>query len=102
MAQFTRAGVIRQGRSAFAVLGVNATETQASIDAALTFAILWLDVCRGRQEANVLVEGLKLFLPHGTSRLVRERMANLNRDAAKWFLYELNERDDARVGNGLC
>jgi hypothetical protein len=90
-------GVIRQGRSAFAVLGVNATETQASIDAALTFGILWLDVCRGRQEANVLVEGLKLFIPHGTSALVRERMANLNRNAAKWFLYELNERDDALV-----
>ena len=88
-------GLIRQGRSAFAVLGVNATETRASIDAALTFAILWLDLCRGRQEANVLVEGLKLFVPHGTSTLVRERMANLNRDAAKWFLYELNERDDA-------
>lgn len=88
-------GMIRQGRTGFAVLGVNATETQASIDAALTFGILWLDVCRGRQEANVLVEGLKLFVPYGTSTLVRERMANLNRGAAKWFLYELNERDDA-------
>jgi hypothetical protein len=88
-------GMIRQGRTVFAVLGVNATETQASVDAALTFGILWLDVCRSRQEANVLVEGLKLFVPHGTSALVRERMANLNREAAKWFLYELNERDDA-------
>ena len=39
-------GVLRQGQSAFAVLGVNASETQASIDAALTFGILWLDVCR--------------------------------------------------------
>jgi hypothetical protein len=88
-------GVIRQGRSAFAVLGVNPTETQASIDAALTFGILWLDVCRKTQAANVLVEGLKLFLPHGTSTLIRERMANLNCEAAKWSLYELNERDDA-------
>jgi hypothetical protein len=90
-------GVIRQGRSAFALLGVNATETQASIDAALTFGILWLDVCRRGQEASLLVEGLKLFVPHGTSALIRERMANLNRDAAKWSLYELNERDDALV-----
>ena len=39
-------GLMRQGRSAFAVLGVNAQETQSSIDAALTFGILWLDVCR--------------------------------------------------------
>src|SRR5579871_2379547 len=40
-------GLIRRGQSAFAVLGVNASETQASIDAALTFGILWMDVCRG-------------------------------------------------------
>src|SRR5258707_785709 len=90
---YTR-GVIRQGRSAFAVLGVNAQETQASIDAALTFGILWLDVCRRGQATNTLVGRLKLFLPQGTFRLGRERMANLNREAAKWSLHELDERYD--------
>jgi hypothetical protein len=90
-------GLIRRGRTAFALLGVNAQETQSSIDAALTFGILWLDVCREAQAANVLVEGLKLFVPNGTSALVRERMANLNRDAAKWRLFELDERHDALV-----
>jgi len=90
-------GLVRQGRSAFAVLGVNAQETQASIDAALTFGILWLEVCRQAQAANVLVEGLKMFVPNGTSALVRERMANLNRDAAKWALFELDEGHDALV-----
>ena len=93
---YTR-GVMRQGRSAFAVLGVNARETQSSIDAALTFGVLWLDVCRQAQAANVLVEGLKLFVPNGTSALVRERMANLNQGAAKWSLFELDERHDALV-----
>ena len=88
---------MRQGRTAFALLGVNAQETQSSIDAALTFGILWLDVCRQAQAANVLVEGLKMFVPAGTSVLVRERMANLNRDAAKWSLFELDERHDALV-----
>ncbi len=39
-------GWLRQGRTAFAVLGVNQQETQSSIDAALTFGILWLDECR--------------------------------------------------------
>src|SRR3984885_12665026 len=62
---YTR-GVVRRGRSAFALLGVNAQETQASVDAALTFAILWLDVCRRGKAANTLVEGLKLFLPSGS------------------------------------
>ena len=90
-------GLLRQGRTAFALLGVNAQETQASIDAALTFGILWLDVCRRAQASNVLVEGLKMFVPAGTSALVRERMANLNRDAAKWSLFELDERHDALV-----
>jgi hypothetical protein len=93
---YTRA-VIRQGRSAFAVLGVNMHETQSSIDAALTFGILWLDVCRRARTANVLVEGLKLFVPNGSSALVRERMANLNRDAAKWSLFEFDERQDSLV-----
>jgi hypothetical protein len=88
-------GLLRQGRTAFALLGVNAQETQSSIDAALTFGILWLDVCRQVKTANVLVEGLKMFVPAGTSALVRERMANLNRDAAKWRLFELDERHDA-------
>jgi hypothetical protein len=90
-------GLIRRGRTAFALLGVNAQETQSSIDAALTFGILWLDVCRQSQGPNVLVEGLKLFVPTGTSGLVRERMANLNRDAAKWSLFELDERHDALI-----
>src|ERR1700720_2109608 len=88
-------GLIQRGSSALAVLGVNAQETQASIDAALTFGILWLDVCRQRQDPNVVVEGLKLFVPNGSSALSRERIANLNRDAAKWSLYELDQRDDA-------
>jgi len=101
-------GVLRQGQSAFALLGVNASETQASIDAALTFGILWLDVCRenphfSQKQGEVghprsfLVEGLILFVPAGCSALVRERMANLNRAAAKWRLFEFDERHDAVV-----
>jgi len=87
-------GLLRKGQSAFAVLGVNASETQASIDASLTFGILWLEACRHSSAGKFLVEGLHLFVPHGCSALVRERMANLNRAAAKWSLFELNERDN--------
>jgi hypothetical protein len=90
-------GLIRRGRSAFAFLGVNAQETQSSIDSAVTFGILWLEVCRQRQGASLLVEGLKLFVPRGTSTLARERMTGLNRQAAKWRLFELDDRDDALV-----
>ena len=86
-------GLLHRGQSAFAVLGVNAQETQGSIDAALTFGILWLDACRIAKAGKFVVEGLKLFLPAGASALTRERMGHLNA-AAKWQLYELEERDD--------
>jgi hypothetical protein len=102
---YTR-GVLRRGQSGWAVLGVNEKETQASIDAALTFGILWLDVCRQNPHFSqrqgeaghprtFFVEGLILFVPYRSSALVRERMANLNRAAAKWRLFEFNERDDS-------
>jgi hypothetical protein len=93
---YTR-GLLKLGQTAFAILGVNGRETQASVDAALTFGILWLDSCRKAQKSSLVVEGLKLFVPHGTSAVVRERMANLNCAAAKWSLFELNEDDDAVV-----
>jgi len=86
-------GLLQRGQSAFAVLGVNAEELQTSIDAALTFGILWFDHCRQIQAGRVVVEGLKLFVPSGCSAVVRERMARLNRNAAKWQLYEFDEYD---------
>ncbi len=98
---YTR-GLLRQGQSAFAVLGVNENETQASIDAALTFGILWLDLCRQTQAGKSVVEGLKLFLPAGCSTLTRERMSRLNHAAAKWQLYELEGRDNNLKEVDLC
>ncbi|MEP6644372.1 MAG: hypothetical protein ABJA69_07730 [Acidobacteriaceae bacterium] len=86
-------GLVRRGQSAFAVLGVNDEETQASIDAALTFGILWMDSCRQRHAGKMVVEGLKLFIPAGCSAIVRDRMANLHPEAAKWQLYEFNQRE---------
>jgi hypothetical protein len=90
-------GLLKHGQTALALLGVNASESQGSIDAALTFGILWLDVCREAAAARILVEGLLLFVPSGCSGLVRERMANLDRAAAKWSLFEFDERHDAVV-----
>ncbi len=105
-------GVLQRGQTAFAVLGVNGSETQSSIDASLTFGILWMDVWResqnphpvaqnatrmGQPRSRSFVEGLILFVPAGCSALVRERMANLNRAAAKWRLFEFDERQDAVV-----
>lgn len=97
-------GLMWRGQSVFAVLGVNEKETQSSIDAALTFGILWLHASRNSRSAEQnsaraseltgWVEGLHLFVPAGCSALVRERMANLNAEAAKWRLFEFSERED--------
>lgn len=87
---YTRA-LIRRGRSAFAVIGVNSQEPQAAVDGALTAGILWFHYCREQQAPKCHVEGLKLFLPRGRTAIVRERMAHLNHSAAKWQLYSLEE-----------
>ena len=88
-------GLLRQGQTAWAVMGVNSQETQPSIDAALTFGILWLDACRESEAGKSVVAGLKLFAPPASLAVLRERMAHLDPDAAKWQLYEFDERDDA-------
>ena len=90
---YTRA-VLRSGQSAFAVLGVNAEEAQASVDAVLSFGILWMDYQRQQLAGRAHVEGLKLFLPPGRSEIVRQRAAQLNAEAAKWQIYELDERSE--------
>jgi hypothetical protein len=90
---YTR-GLLRRGLTGFAVIGVNRRELQSSIDAALTFGILWLDVCRESHAGKLVVEGLKLFVPEGCSAVVHERMAHLNCGTAKWQLYELEERGE--------
>jgi hypothetical protein len=86
-------GLMWRGQSALAVVGVNAEETQATVDAALTVGILWLDSCRHRQQGHAVVEGLVLVVPQGTGGLTRERIANLHSGAAKWRLYEFSERE---------
>ncbi len=87
---YTR-GLMRRGNSAFAVLGVAAAETQVSIDAALTFALLWLDECR--RQFRGLVEGLKLFLPPATTAVTRARLGHLDAAGSRFQLYELEERE---------
>jgi hypothetical protein len=90
-------GLVRKGRSAFAVMGVNQQETQGSIDAALTFGLLWLDACREREAGRTMVEGLRLYVPPKTSATVQIRLAHLNHAAAKFQLFEFDERDESSV-----
>jgi hypothetical protein len=88
-------GLVRKGRSAFAVMGVNQQETQGSIDAALTFGLLWLDACREREAGRSVIEGLRLYVPPKSSATLQIRLAHLNHAAAKFQLFEFDERDES-------
>jgi hypothetical protein len=88
-------GWLRQGQRALAVVGVNDQETQSTVDGALTCGILWLEVCRLVQQERRVVEGLAMIMPKSMSTLTRQRMAHLHPTAAKWYLYEFDQREDA-------
>jgi hypothetical protein len=62
-------GMMCQWQRSLAVLGVNRQETQATIDAALTCGILWLDGCRQAQQDRRFVEGLVMECRRARRRL---------------------------------
>jgi hypothetical protein len=88
-------GLLRKGRSAFAVMGVNQQETQGAVDASLTFALLWLQACREREAGPAVVEGLRLYVPPKSAATLQIRMAHLDHSAARFQLFELDERDES-------
>lgn len=88
-------GLLRQGSSALAVLGVNHEETQAAVDAALTFGLLWLEDCRQRNAGRMTVQGLRLYAPQGRSTTLQLRMAHLDHGRARFELYEFDETMDS-------
>jgi hypothetical protein len=88
-------GLLRKGRSAFAVMGVSQEETQAAVDASLTFGLLWLQACREREAGRTVVEGLRLYVSPKSAGTLQIRMAHLDHSAAKFQLYEFDERDES-------
>jgi hypothetical protein len=87
-------GTLERGQGVWAVVGVNAEETQSTVDAVLSVAVLWLDHCRQRECGRRIVQGVKVIVPAGAAGTVRERMAWLDPRSAKWELYELEERGE--------
>jgi hypothetical protein len=85
---YTR-GVTRRGQRAWAVLCVSSAEAVPTIDAALTFGLLWLDWTRGHAGRRV-VEGLRLILPEGSARVAAHRLQAVVA-SAHVELYELYE-----------
>jgi hypothetical protein len=97
-------GRMHEGARAWALLAVAPGESAAAIEGILTFAVLWLDWTRSHAE-NRAVEGLRLFIPEGASRYVRERSLALS-SSTRTEIFEfrapegsMRKLDPADVGN---
>jgi hypothetical protein len=87
-------GSLVQGQQAWAVIGVNAAETQATIDGILTLGVLWLSYCRETAGGRRLYRGLRVIVPRGMATLSAARLAWMNPEAAQWELWEFDEKTE--------
>lgn len=84
-------GLMHEGSHAWALLAVSSSEDAAAVEGILAFGILWLDWMRSHSPYRA-VEGLRLFVPQGASRCLRERLLALS-SAARAEIYEVREPD---------
>lgn len=84
-------GRMREGHRLWPFLAVSPTETSTTIDGILTFGLLWLDWTRNHAERHA-VEGLRLFVPEGASRVLCERALALA-PAARTEIFEYVEKE---------
>jgi hypothetical protein len=87
-------GSLVHGHEAWAVIAVNAEETQATVDGILTLGVLWLAHCRENAGGRRLYRGLRMIVPRGMATLTASRLAWMNRDAAQWELWEFDEKTE--------
>ena len=87
-------GVLRRGPERMAVAGCGEGEAQATIDNAVAVGVLWLDYCREHLEAKAHTTSLAPFVPEGPARTAQLRFSHLDREAAGWRLFELDEQTE--------
>ena len=86
-------GIMHEGSHAWALLAAAPSEDAATIENILAFGILWLDWTRTRAERRA-VEGLRIFVPQGTSQRLRERLLALSA-SIRVEIYEMRDPDAA-------
>jgi hypothetical protein len=84
-------GRMRDGGRTWALLAASTGENATAIEGMLAFGILWLDWTRNHAERHS-VEGLRLFVPERTSRVLRERALALS-TAARAEVFEYSESE---------
>lgn len=87
-------GRMHEGSREHALIAVSSAETPATIEGILTFGVLWLDWARDHAQKRP-IEGLRVFVPAGTSRFIRERALGLAACAGV-EVFEFHERE-ARI-----
>jgi|HubBroStandDraft_1064217.scaffolds.fasta_scaffold03204_7 hypothetical protein len=97
-------GRMHEGSREHALIAIAPGENSAAVEGILTFGVLWLDWARGHANKRP-VEGLRVFVPEGTSRFIRERALGLA-PGVRLEVFEFNEAssriqkmDSADVGN---
>ena len=70
-------GKMHEGSRSWAIIAVAPGENAATIEGILAFGVLWLDWTRGHADRRP-VEGLRLLVPEGTGRRLRERVLGLS------------------------
>lgn len=84
-------GRMHEGSREQAIIAVRSSESLAAIEGILTFGILWFDWTRAHAQRRP-IEGLRVFVPEGASRSVRERALGLA-GGARVEIYEFDERE---------
>jgi len=84
---------MREGECAWAFLAApgGGARDSTAIEGILAFGIIWLDWSRSHAERRA-IEGLRLFVPEGTSRALRERLLAVS-PTARAEVFEFRERD---------
>jgi len=84
-------GLLRRGQDRIAVVGCGEGEAQATVDNSVAVAVLWLDYCREHLAAKSHVGSVALFVPDGRAQTAQMRLSHLNREAAQWRIFSLDE-----------
>jgi len=84
-------GRMREGARAYALMALAPGENATALEAMLAHGIIWLDWTRGRSD-RLPIEGLRLFVPRHSAKLLRERSMALS-SAAKTETFEYREAD---------
>jgi hypothetical protein len=87
-------GLLRRGQQRIALVGCGEGESQTTIDNSVAVAVLWIDYCREHLAAKSNISAVALFVTEGRARTAQLRMSHLNREAAQWRLFLLDEHTE--------